>query len=238
MTTEAVTTKDQFNSVVEFMTVAGQEVNSTFTEPTTKVGNFRLALIEEEMHGPNELFDSIQNDNMEKILDGICDVLYVAYGAYATFGIEPIENEISNQDNSTSKLMAMSSATTVMKHMVDGYEQAARGLSFGDMSTIQKGLNHIVLCCLQFAVSHNFDLIGAFKEVHESNMSKFCSSKEDGESSIIQRQNEGKSDYINAEVHEVKNDNKSYFVIRRVGDGKVLKGAKFFEPDLSKFIKA
>lgn len=238
MTTEAVTTKDQFNAVVEFMTVAGQEVNSTFVEPTTKVGNFRLALIKEEMHGPNELFDSIQNDDMEMILDGICDVLYVAYGAYATFGIEPIEHVISPQDNSTSTLMSMSYASAVMRHVVDGYEQTARGLTFGDMTTIQKGLNHIVLSCLQIALAHNFDVIGAFKEVHASNMSKFCSSSVECGHSIAQRQIEGKTDYDGAEGFEVRVGDTSYFVIRRAGDGKVLKGRNFFEPDLAKFINA
>lgn len=238
MTTKAVTTKDQFNAVVEFMTVAGQEVNSTFTEPTTKVGNFRLALIKEEMQGANELFDSIQNDNMEMILDGICDVLYVAYGAYATFGIEPIEYVISPQDDSTSKLMTMSYAATAMKHVVDGYEQTNRGLLFGDEITIQKGLNNIVLSCLQIALAHNMDVIGAFKEVHASNMSKFCTSADECARSIYQRQTEGKTDYDGAEGFEVRVGDASYFVIRRAKDGKVLKGTNFFEPDLTKFINA
>ncbi len=232
------TTKDQFNAVVEFMTVAGQEVNSTFTEPTTKVGNFRLALIKEEMQGANELFDSIQNDNMEMILDGICDVLYVAYGAYATLGIEPIECVISTQDERTSKLMTMSDAYTAMKHVIDGYEQTSRGLLHGDLPTIQKGLNHIVLSCLKIAEAHNMDVIGAFNEVHASNMSKFCSSSVECGHSIAKRQCEGKTDYDGAEGFEVRVGDVSYFVIRRAKDGKVLKGMNFFEPDLSKFIKA
>jgi len=91
------TTKTQFDSVVEFMSVAGQAVNTAWTNPTTKVGKFRLRLIDEEMNGKNELFDSAESDNLEGILDGICDVLYVAYGAYATFGLDAIEQEIYNQ---------------------------------------------------------------------------------------------------------------------------------------------
>lgn len=236
MITKAVTTKDQFDAVVEFMTVAGQEVNSTFTMPTTKIGNFRLSLINEEMTGKNELFDSINNDNITMILDGVCDVLYVAYGAYATFGIDPIEYVVSKQDESKSKLMTMNFASEAMKHVLDGYQQTQRGLLVGDLITIQKGLNNVVLSSLQIALAHNFDVIGAFNEVHKSNMSKFCTSYAECEQSIATRQNEGKEDYINAEIHEVKVEDKSYFVIRRASDGKVLKGSSFFEPDLTKFI--
>ena len=231
------TTKEQFESVVEFMKVAGQEVNNSFTEPTTKVGNFRLSLIKEEMKGHKELFDSIQNDNMEMILDGICDVLYVVYGAYATFGIEPIEYTISPQNHEESKFMSMSYAHTAMKHINDGFEQTSRGLLSGDQPTITSGLHNIVLSTLQVALAHNFDLIGAFKEVHDSNMSKFCKSIEECNSSIAQRVLEKPEDYSDASGHEVSVGDKTFFVIRRGGDGKVLKGLDFFEPELSKFIK-
>lgn len=232
------TTKEQFDAVVEFMTVAGQEVNSTFTEPTTKVGNFRLALIKEEMQGTNELFDSIQNDNMEMILDGICDVLYVAYGAYATFGLVPYDYTIPSQRNIPSTLLTMSEAHVLMRYVSDGYEQLSRGLISGDMRTIQAGLNNIVFNTLTMAHSHNFDVAGAFNEVHKSNMSKFCTSSVECGRSIYHRQREGKTDYEGAEGFEVCVGDASYFVIRRTKDGKVLKGLDFFEPDLTKFIKA
>lgn len=236
MTTKAVTTKDQFNSVVEFMKVAGQTVNSTFTEPSTKVGNFRLALIKEEMTGANELFDGIANDDLNGILDGICDVLYVAYGALATFGIEPAVYDIPTHSNHSS-VLPMSTAHTMMKYITDSYEKTTRGLLMGDMRTIQSGLNSMIYNTVDLALQHGFDLNGAFQEVHASNMSKFCTSSRACAESIYFRQAEGKADYDGAEGHEVKVGDTSYFVIRRAKDGKVLKGMDFFEPDLSKFIK-
>lgn len=232
---EPTNTKEQFDAVVEFMTVAGQEVNTTFVEPTTKVGNFRLSLIKEEMAGKNELFDSINNDNLTGILDGICDVLYVAYGALATLGIEPAMYEIPN-NSPKGTLLSMSVASVMMKHINDSYEKTHRGLLMGDMRTIQSGLNSLIYNTIDLSIQHGFDLAGAFKEVHASNMAKFCKSSRECAESIYQRRKEKPEDYDGAEGHEVQVNGTSYFVIRRAKDGKVLKGTGFFEPDLSKFI--
>jgi predicted HAD superfamily Cof-like phosphohydrolase len=231
---ETTNTKEQFDAVVEFMTVAGQKVNTTFVEPTTKVGNFRLSLIKEEMAGKNELFDSIEKDDLKGILDGICDVLYVAYGALATFGIEPAIYEIPKRSKST--LLRLSVANTMMKHINDSYEKTTRGLLMGDLRTIQSGLNSLIYSTIDLALQHGFDLPGAFKEVHASNMAKFCKSAHECAKSIAQRQEEKPEDYIGAEGFEVQVNDTSYFVIRRAKDGKVLKGLDFFEPDLQKFI--
>jgi len=236
MSVITTTTKEQFDAVVEFMTVAGQEVNTTFVEPTTKVGNFRLSLINEEMTGAKELFDSIRNDNLNGILDGICDVLYVAYGAQATFGLEVTDYVVPNVINVPSQLQPMSDADVLMRRLVDSYEKTHRGLLMGDQNTIKSGLNSLIYSTIDIAVAHNFDLVGAFKEVHASNMAKFCKSAKEAEESIAQRMHEKPADYRGATVHEVQVNGTSYFVIRRAGDGKVLKGLDFFEPDLNKFI--
>ena len=229
------TTQEQFDAVVEFMNVAGQEVNNIYKEPTTKVGNFRLALINEEMTGSKELFDSIAKDDLNGILDGICDVLYVAYGALATFGLGVDSYTVPTQRSSLqSTALRMSHASELMKRVKDGYEQTTRGLLAGDIRTIHNGLNNIIFCTIDISTSHNFDLIGAFKEVHASNMSKFCKSAKEAEESIAQRMHEKPTDYRGATVHEIPGT--SYFVIRRADDGKVLKGLDFFEPDLNKFI--
>lgn len=238
MSVITTTTKEQFDAVVEFMTVAGQEVNYQFIEPTTKVGNFRLSLIKEEMAGNKELFDSINKDNLNGILDGICDVLYVAYGALATFGLEATEYVVPNVVNVPSTLQPMSVASELMRRINDAYEKTTRGLLMGDQITIKTGLNSLIYSTIDVAVAHNFDLVGAFKEVHASNMSKFCTSAHDCAKSILQRQKEKPEDYTGAEGHEVQVNGTSYYVIRRAGDGKVLKGLNFFEPDLNKFINA
>lgn len=228
-------TTEQFEEVIKFMTVAGQEVNTAFKMPSLKVGNFRLKLIDEELNGKNELIDSLMNDNSVGILDGICDVLYVVYGAAATFGLNPPRWYIP-QYNSDTHIQPMNVSLTYISHFHGSYDRLKRGLELGDQPTIIAGLNNIIDNIIDFSISHGFNVADAFKEVHESNMSKFCSSAKHCEDSIAQRLAEGKVDYEGAEGHEVIVDGISYFVIRRAGDGKVLKGLDFFEPDLKKYI--
>lgn len=230
------TTTQQFEEVVEFMSVAGQTVNTEWRNPSTKVANFRLKLINEEINGKNELFDSIDNDNLIGILDGICDVLYVAYGAYATFGMKPVTSDVYKQlEKVSSEVLSLSTAFTMRRHIKDGFEQTNRGLVQGDYQTILTGLNNIVLATIQLSYVHNFDLVGAFTEVHKSNMSKFCKSRADAEADIAFRVATNE-DYIDATVSEITYNGNTFYIINRAGDGKVLKGTGFFEPNLSKFI--
>lgn len=238
MTTEAVTTKDQFNAVVEFMTVAGQEVNTEFKMPSLKVGNFRLSLIDEELNGINELIYSLTNDNPVGVLDGICDVLYVVYGAIATFGLEAPKWNVPSINHKEKHIPEMHVALAHISHITGGFERTKRGLYLGDQITIQSGLRDIIDTIIDLSITCGLNVADAFKEVHASNMAKFCSNADECARSIYQRQTEGKTDYDGAEGFEVRVGDTSYFVIRRAGDGKVLKGLNFFEPDLAKFINA
>lgn len=236
LTVSKVTTTDQFNDVKHFMKVAGQAISYTYTGPSTGVAKFRLRLIDEELHGKNELFDSIERDDLVKIIDGICDVLYVVYGAYATFGLEPLEQEISTNDKVPS-LLPVHVAFKIQRHITDGFEQTRRGLYTGDMITVMNGLGNLLNSTLELAKEHNIDVALAFEEVHNSNMSKFCKTYEDAKESIDMRIKSGKTEYEDAYIEEVEIAFEKYYVIKRKEDGKVLKGFDFFEPDLEKFVK-
>lgn len=66
--------------VREFMISMGQDVD----QPTTnKLLKFRHSLIEEEFE---EVTEAIFSGGEDEILKELCDVLYVVYGAAATFG--------------------------------------------------------------------------------------------------------------------------------------------------------
>ena len=239
-----MSTKDQFNDVVEFMLVAGQEVNTEYKEPSYGVGSFRLSLIYEELFGTNELFDSAHKDDLVGMLDGICDVLYVAYGALATFGLDVPEYDFDPQHGEKSKLLTFGGVCEYEKLLKDSYEQTVRGLSTSDRLTILGGLKNLIYRIKLLASDCNFNIVGAFNEVHASNMSKFCTSEGEAKTSIEQRIKEFTDagyvdkllDYKDAYVQPVEYNGTTYYVIRRGSDGKVLKGTGFFEPDLSKFI--
>lgn len=229
-------TTEQLLKVIEFMKVGEQPVNKEFTFQSTKVADFRIRLINEEIAGKNELLDSLKNDNLSGILDGICDVLYVAYGAVATFGAYLPEVEIPvRESDKSANILAKHLALNELSQITNGYEQFVRGTESGDAMAIQRGLGYIVSGAISLATVSEFDLIGAFDEVHKSNMSKFCLSEEAAEKAISVRSIE-KEDYIGAYVDKVQVGANLYYVIKRKNDGKVLKGLDFFEPDFTKFL--
>ena len=55
------------------------------TTPAIRNAELRASLIEEEA---KETCDAIRNGDLVEAIDGLCDVIYVAYGAAAEFGID------------------------------------------------------------------------------------------------------------------------------------------------------
>lgn len=245
----------QYEAVTEFMKVGKQEVNTTFRFLTTKVALFREALIYEEINGTNELVDSVKKDDIVGVLDGLCDILYVTYGAMATYGCMPdIHSDIEMfGDNriGTGEIAARQSASLHLHKIQSSYNKLVASSEGGNGTGIVEALNSLVMWCNQMARTWNLDLVGAFDEVHASNMSKFCSSIAHAKESILARLAEGEQlthspdtlakgeemirNYTGATVEEVSTDSGSYFIIKRASDGKILKGTNFFEPDLSKY---
>lgn len=232
-------TTDQLKQVIEFMKVGGQQVNTEFEFQSAKVADFRISLINEELYGKNELLPSLNNDNLDGVLDGICDVLYVAYGAIATYGSYLPEVEIPQREEGlNATILAKHIANSEVSQIANGLDQFRRGTESGDSMAIQRGLGYVVSGAISLATTSQFDLIGAFEEVHHSNMSKFCLSQEAAEKAIRVRMQEEskKEDYTDAYVEKVQVGANLYYVIKRAVDGKVLKGLDFFEPKLSKFM--
>ena len=106
--------KSNFNKVIEFIKTAGQPVNKTPTMPRPGLAALRLNLITEELQELynavlsdsslsqkiNELFDTIRSLTVDinhpdqiklcttETPDALGDILYVVYGAGATFGFD------------------------------------------------------------------------------------------------------------------------------------------------------
>lgn len=230
-------TKKQYEQVREFMEVCNQTVNTEYTYPTTKVGLLRIALIEEEVKELKEL--GFEKDDQKEVLDALCDILYVGLGAMLTFGI-PAPNDM-NLANETfmRKILPMHVATQSVRRLKDATEQLRRGLDFGQPDAVYDGLDNLLFETYSVAVKCGFDINNAFEEVHASNMSKFCISREEAEQHCfaVGMSSSDKADlYRHVEFEEVTVNGKTLFIIKSLRNGKVLKGPSFFEPDLTKFI--
>jgi Uncharacterized protein conserved in bacteria len=74
-----------FQSVLEFHRTYGQLINKTPQIPSDAVVALRLELIDEEF---KELQEAIAEGDIVGVADALTDILYVVYGAGATFGID------------------------------------------------------------------------------------------------------------------------------------------------------
>lgn len=235
----------QYNSVVEFMKTFSQKVYTEKRIPTFKEYKLRIDLITEEI---SELKVAIKNDDLVEIVDALADILYVVYGAFATFGIS-INESLSNSDSDEyyearhggATLPDILSAFQALSQMEVAIGEISYDTLFKQPSSMTEkqffgnichSLNTIVYKVYRLAMLMNVPLIACFNEVHGSNMSKVLRTEEDAHASIALRILEGKADYDGAYVIE----NTGKFLIKRASDNKVLKGADYYEPDLQKYL--
>lgn len=230
----------QLKKVTEFMQTMGQDTPAEYTLLTPKVGLFRIHLIDSELYDKNELFDSMRNDNTEKVLDGILDVLYVAYGAMASMGlkyeadaVEYLKPFVFNAEAPQGVMCTYGDYVGYTQQVEFLMQDLRTAMQYETETSIINTLIDIVLLMQKIGAKFNFNIADAFDEVHSSNMSKACSTIADAEATV--KKYEDETQYVGY-AYWVEQNGK--FVVRRSSDDKVLKGLRFFEPNLSKFIVA
>ena len=90
-----------FESVKVFMRTFGQEIKDKPSFPSAKITQLRYKLIKEEL---NELKEAIDQNNLKEVADALTDILYVAYGAGHSFGIDLDACFTEVQNSNMSKL--------------------------------------------------------------------------------------------------------------------------------------
>lgn len=86
MNDETPMVKSMQERVEEFMNAAGQIVRKTPTVIPESERILRTALIDEEIFGFNELFESMRREDLVGIADGLADALYVLIGTASAYG--------------------------------------------------------------------------------------------------------------------------------------------------------
>ena len=77
-----------FNKIIQFHKAFGLDYNKSIPDELfddKKLIKLRLALIDEEV---KELKDAIKEKDIVEVADALADILYVVYGAGASFGID------------------------------------------------------------------------------------------------------------------------------------------------------
>jgi predicted HAD superfamily Cof-like phosphohydrolase len=163
-----------FEKVIEFNYTFDIQVNDKpvldiFTKDPPLV-KYRLDLIKEEIL---ELTEAISQKDIKETLDALCDILYVVYGMACTFGInlnvkgDLKENLILNIENFDKlDIMLMQSKLDTLIEYIDAQS----------LENIYQVLFDIVYLVYDMSNLMGLDVDKGFNIVHESNMSKSCSS--------------------------------------------------------------
>jgi predicted HAD superfamily Cof-like phosphohydrolase len=93
--------RTNYEKVVQFMKIFGQQVYDFPTIPDETIQKLRVDLIDEEF---NEFKEALAAKDIVAVADALTDILYVVYGAGAAFGIDLDATFAEVHDSNMSKL--------------------------------------------------------------------------------------------------------------------------------------
>ena len=210
--------------VKEFMLTSGQYVGTVYgiCKENINLIDLREELIREEL---NELRDAVKEDNKIEILDAICDIEYVLLGAMITFGIRPEEIVVHDFElyENIEGLLEMNK--TIFKNIKLLRNKQILELDFSNL--------YADLVIFRRKLSNkdaNYDYLfkRGFDRVHESNMTKFCSSIEEARATCLKYDLQGVFTYFDKV--------RDFYVVKRSSDSKVLKSVNYQPVNLSDLV--
>jgi len=156
------------------------EFNKAFEVKTYKDDNFfedeslvkfRMSLIAEEV---KELKDAISADDIIEIIDALNDILYVAYGAIAAFNIcNKIELELGYT------VLKEKYARLNISDIEDSYDFLKDAIEQQDKLATMLHLENLIMYSYEALIHMGIHPGISFEIVHQSNMSKLCTSEEE-----------------------------------------------------------
>lgn len=210
--------------VEEFNTLMGNSL-----EDKNLIKTYRH-LTEEEFFGQSEFYQSYLNGDKDGCLDGMVDLVYVSFYWYLLHGYT-FKEEYIEQLIKEANMTSLKTDVSDLKGLIE------QGLSYYVVNTLIRIL-------AKGETNSQFDIMGAFKNIQDSNLSKVIlkgTVDVDKELSTI----EGKGRYKDITVQEVINDDKVYLCFKagedtennvKFSSPKIIKTSLFVEPDLKQFI--
>lgn len=216
------------------------EFRETFLSPISKffdedrfleLVTFRESLYKEEY---DEFVEAKKNKDVAEMYDAICDMRYILVGtmdiymAYHSLHKEQIRkiqldslnlnSHIVSQSNNHLTLENISKTLIITGDKVDNTPL----LYFARYVDFLKMVDY-AMCNERFYSAALFN--ENFEEVHRSNMSKICQNVREAQATVKSYAGKGVDVYFT----EVEHD-KSKYIIKRYGDGKVLKNINWSPP--------
>ncbi len=213
--------KRTYQSMVEeFMDTSGQEIHKVFSfdKISEKTKELRIDLIRSELKELKE--DGIDLDNMNEIIDGIVDSLYVAYGMALTYGFECKDY----QKLSDVKLPKKVASREYLYNYLNGYFNSIKKAHDENPLKIIIDLNEYIEYLFKFAKFESIAIGTNFEIVHQNNMTKFCKTEEEAIATVEK--------YAKEDVEVYYKERNGLFVVMRKSDNKVLKSINWIDPKL------
>ena len=153
------------------------EVVTSGTKTLQEKIELRISLIDEEV---KETVEAMKNKDIVSIIDGLCDVLYVTYGAAHTFGIK-LDTEFEENQPPNDKLMWAEISHSV-SDLPAAAEAAMKAIRDQCPKEMEQRLNELARGCWRCASEAlAIDLKPFFYEVHRTNMNKLNGPKREGD---------------------------------------------------------
>jgi predicted HAD superfamily Cof-like phosphohydrolase len=247
-----------FGKVKEFMIAFAQPVyteqDSGLLSIDKKRTQLRMDLIDEEL---KELKVAIAENNYIEVFDALLDILYVTYGAGATFGFD-LDTEFRKlyevNDTSTNfevvkRIMIKFEAVYIrqnpslitgknveqkIKLIDDDVTELRSAIDNNVYDDICDALINILYSTYYAGAAFGFNLDDGFNEVHNSNMSKLCTSEEEAMETVVFYKKRKLDVYPNPMFKKIATDK---WMVYEESTGKVLKSINWHEPELSEHSK-
>jgi hypothetical protein len=230
-----------FNNTFDFPVFT---VDMNPLETKQSVVKYRCDLIKEE--GIEEFGEAFGEYNRVEMLDAVIDHLYVLYGACHTFGMNP-DFHIRQSDNNVNptelyfnKFNNNISIKSLYDENINLYNNLVQQMQFSKNIFNSYSILTKLIMNTYFIGFHltstveNLD--NAFRNVHNSNMSKLCTSIEEANDTVnsyIEKFQNGSSPYDSPYYYEIK---PNLFVVKNKSTGKALKSINYIPASLENFL--
>lgn len=197
----------------------------------------RLALIEEELC---ELKEAYENHDLIEEQDACADILYVAYGMAWVYKINSddylrhhiIDNSLTLFQNIKNNQVEMRGREQLINDIDGQFKKLVKCCDSDNKEWIHT-LHNIIIYTYDFQVESKYDSDKVFTIVHDSNMSKLCTSESEAKLTVEKYQKDfesGKSPYDSPYYYPLAN---GLYVVKNKSTGKALKSINYRQVKLT-----
>jgi len=227
----------KLEQVREFHTVFEHPISDepyiTVFDEQPKLVQLRYDLLYEEI---KEFVDAYENHNIVEMVDALCDILYVSYGAALVFGLDIPQTGASLEYDGFNPYILIQHRDYYFNCIRDfsNYLKLYKiAVSEKDINKIKNALTDINFMCHLLSFTLNINIDKAFDLVHKSNMTKACKNgQEAGETVNYIRDTQPQ--YKEPRYKQSKCG--KYWIVYNAENNKILK-SKYYTPVNLQYVK-